>query len=56
LKRDVHINTLLEGNAALERSYKVANQEAHQLGKILRNLSDLVAKTSEASWTLVIYV
>jgi len=56
LKRDVHINTLLEGNAALERFYKVANQEAHQLGKILRNLSDLVAKTSEASWTLVIYV
>ena len=49
LKRDAHINTLLEGNAALERSCEVANQEAHQLGKILHNLSDLVAKTPEAS-------
>jgi serine/threonine protein kinase len=47
LKRDAHINTLLEGNAALEKSCEVANQEAHQLGKILRNLSDLVAETDK---------
>ena len=44
---DVHINTLLEGNAALERSCEVANQEAHQLGKILHNLSDFIANTDE---------
>ena len=46
-ERDAYINTLLEGNSALERSCEVANQEAHQLGKILRNLSDLVANTDE---------
>jgi len=46
---EIRINALVEENEASQRSYQLANKEARQLNSILRDLSDLVTKTDEAT-------
>jgi serine/threonine protein kinase len=46
---EIRINVLVEENEASQRSYQLANKEARQLNNILRDLSDLVTKTDEAT-------
>jgi serine/threonine protein kinase len=47
--QEIRINALVKENEVSQKSYRLAKEEARQLKSFLRDLSDLVTKTDEAT-------